>query len=89
MNNLYVLYKIYWIIKNTGKKKDPFIAKGFMRQTSAPWLTGKGVQVRFGKYSFQIGVCGKPQKLDDQDGLLYAIQGRLLDWDPDEIGNWK
>ena len=89
MNNLYVLYKLYWITKNTGKKGDPFIAKGFMRQTSSPWLTGKGLQIRFGKYSFQIGICGKPQKLDDQDGLLYAIQGRLLDWDPDEIGNWQ
>lgn len=88
MNNLYVLYKLYWIIKNTGKSGDPVIAKGFMRQTSAPWLVGSGLQIRFGKYTFQLGVCGQPQKLDTQDGLLYAMQGRLLDSDPDEIGAW-
>jgi len=77
-----------WITKNTGKKGDPIIAKGFMRQTSAPWLTGKGIQIRFGKYSFQIGVCGKPQDLKDQDGLLYAMQGRMLELDVDKIGEW-
>jgi len=80
---------VYWIRKNTGKKSDPVICKGFMRQTSAPWLTGNGLQIRFGKYTFQIGICGKPQKLDDQSGLLYAIQGRLLDSNPDEIGEWR
>lgn len=88
MNNLYVLYKLYWITKNTGKKGDPLIAKGFMRQTSAPWLIGQGLQVRIGKYSFQVGLCGEPQKLGDQDGLLYAMQGRLMDSGPDEIGEW-
>lgn len=89
MNNLYVFKKLYWITKNTGKKKDPIIAKGFMRQTSAPWLTGTGLQIRCGKYSFQIGICGGPQKLDDQEGLLYAVQGRMLDWEPEDIGNLR
>lgn len=88
MNNLYVFYKFYWITKNTGKKNDPIVAKGFMRQTSAPWLTGKGIQIRFGKYSFQIGLCGKPQNLRDQDGLLYAMQGRMLELDVEKIGEW-
>lgn len=88
MNNLYVFYKMYWIVKNTGKKGEPIIAKGFMRQTAAPWLTGNGLQIRFGKYTFQVGICGKPKNLDDQSGLLYAMQGRLMDSDPDEIGNW-
>lgn len=88
MNNLYVFNRFYWITKNTGKSGDPIIGKGFMRQTSAPWLTGSGIQIRIGKYSFQIGICGKPQNLDDQGGLLYAMQGRLLDEKPDEIGNW-
>lgn len=88
MNNLYVFYKLYWITKDTGKKGDPIVAKGFMRQTSAPWLTGKGIQIRFGKYSFQIGLCGKPQNLKDQDGLLYAMQGRMLELDVEKIGEW-
>lgn len=88
MNNLYVFYKLYWIIKNTGKKGDPIVTSGFMRQTSSPWLTGKGLQIRLGKYSFQVGVCGKPQNLDDQGGLLYAMQGRLMEESPDKIGDW-
>lgn len=84
-----MFYKLYWIARNNGKKGDPRISKGFMRQTSEPWLVGSGLQVRFGKYIFQIGICGKPKKLDDQDGLLYAMQGRVMDVEPKEIGIWK
>lgn len=88
MNNLYVFYRLYWITKNTGKKRDPIIAKGFMRQTAAPWFTGTGLQIRFGKYVFQIGICGKPKQLADEEGLLYAMQGRSMDLEPKDIGSW-
>lgn len=89
MNNLYVLGRLYWIIRNTGRSGSPVISKGFMRQTSAPWLVGNGVQLRFGKYVVQFGFCGNPKELGNQDGLLYAIQGRLMDADPNEIGDWR
>lgn len=89
MNNLYVIGKIYWILRDISKPKDRVFSKGFMRQTSPPWLTGSGIQIRFGKYTLQIGICGKPRSLDDQDGLLYAIQGRLMDTEIREIGEWR
>lgn len=89
MNNLYIFGKIYWILRDTGKVKDKTISKGFMRQTSAPWRTGNGIQIRIGKYVLQIGICGKPKNLGDQDGLLYAIQGRLMDTEIKEIGDWR
>ena len=88
MNNLYVFGKLYWILKNTGKKKDPVISTGFMRQTAPPWFTGTGIQLRAGKYLLQVGVCGNPQKLDDKDGLLYAMQGRVMDIEVEQIGEW-
>jgi hypothetical protein len=89
MNNLYVYKKLYWIIKNTGKSGDKFISDGFMRQTSPPWLVGRGVQIRVGKYVLQIGTCGDAKELDEQNGLLHAIQGRVMETNPDEIGAWK
>lgn len=89
MNNLYVFSRLYWILKNTGKKGQKLLSVGFMRQTSPPWLTGKGIQFRFGKYQLQVGVCGNPQKLDDKDGLLYAMQAKVMDIDVAKIGDWK
>ena len=88
MNNLYVFKRIYWIVKNTGKKGEPLVASGFMRQTASPWLTGNGIQFRLGRYSLQVGICGNPQKLDDKDGLLYAMQGRVMDIEVEKIGEW-
>lgn len=88
MNNLYVLGRVYWILKNTGNRNQKIISSGFMRQTSKPWLTGKGVQLRMGKYVLQIGICGAPKDLPEQDGLLYAMQGRVMDIDVEKIGEW-
>jgi len=89
MNNLYVVKNVYWILKNTGKKKTKVVSRGFMRQTSAPWLTGTGIQMRFGKYVFQIGLCGKPKELDDTNGLLYAMQAREMEAPLRDIRGWK
>lgn len=89
MNNLYVVKNVYWIMKNTGTKGTKFVSRGFMRQTSSPWLTGSGVQLRFGKYVFQIGLCGKPKELDDTTGLLYAMQAREMEAQPRDIRGWK
>lgn len=88
MNNLYKIGKVYWILRDTGKPKDKVLSIGFMRQTSAPWSTGKGIQIRIKKYTFQIGLCSSSNKLTDDEGLLYAMQGRILDTPPGEIGDW-
>lgn len=88
MNNLYVLGRVYWILKNTGKKGQRTVSSGFMRQTAKPWLTGKGIQLRIGKYVLQVGICGSPKELPEQDGLLYAMQGRVMDIEVEKIGEW-
>lgn len=59
-----------------------------MRQISPPWVTGKGIQFRTGKYTTQIGIWKNPKNLSEQDGLLHAMQGRILDTSVDEIGDW-
>lgn len=89
MNKLKSIGILYFIVRDTGSSKDPVFSTGFMRQTGFPWKSGKGIQLRIGKYVSQIGLC-RPNKAlqDEQDGLLYAMQGRLLDEKPNEIGNW-
>jgi len=88
MNNLYKIWKVYWILRDTGKPKDKVFSTAFMRQTSALWATGKGIQIRIKKYVFQIGLCSTPKTLADDEGLLYAVQGRIMDIPPGEIGDW-
>lgn len=89
MNNLYVFGKIYVILRDIGKVGDRHISKGFMRQTSSPWLTGTGIQIRIRKYILQVGVCKNPKRLHEDDGLLYALQGRIMDSNPKDIGEWR
>lgn len=89
MNTLYSLWFFYTILRDIGNKGDPIISIGFMRQTCFPWKTGRGIQFRMGKYIFQIGVCKSNKNIEkDTDGLLYAMQGRLLNDVPNEIGRW-
>lgn len=88
MNNLYTIGPLYWITRDTGTYQDRILAIGFMRQTSAPWRVGRGLHIRFGKYSFQIGLSKKSKKTDDTEGLLYAMQGRVLNTTVAEIGDW-
>jgi hypothetical protein len=90
MNKLYVISnKVYWILRNTGKKSDKLVSTGFMRQVNPPWLVGSGVQFRIGKYILQIGICGGSKSLSDDEGLLYAMEGRVMDSNPKEIGSWR
>jgi hypothetical protein len=91
MNRLYTTGFLYVIVRDIGKPKDRIISTGFMRQTGTPWKTGKGIQLRIGKYVTQIGVCKADKErahLHEQDGLLYAMQGRLMEEPPSKIGNW-
>lgn len=89
MNLVQRIGSLYWIIRDNGKKGDPIIGSAFMRQTDEPWLIGKGVQVRFFKYSVQVGIC-YPNFFDsEEDGVLNAMSGRYMEDSAKEIGNWK
>lgn len=91
LNTVWVAGPFYWILRDSDQvRKLPIsITFGFMRQTSQPWKTGWGLQLRVRKYIYQIGVCRKPKRLDDQSGLLYAVKGRILDTPITEIGEWQ
>lgn len=91
MNRLRTLGIVYVIIRDIGKPKERIISIGFMRQTGPPWKTGKGIQIRIGKYVTQVGVCRTNaglRNLQEADGLLYAMQGRLMEDPPSKIGSW-
>lgn len=87
INALQVVGPVYWIHKNNAPKKTPLVASGFMHETSAPWRIGKGIQVRCGSHTFQVGFC-KKQNYDETEGTLSSIQGRFLDVEPTKIGEW-
>ena len=89
MNAVQSVGSVYWICRDVIPTGTPFIAPGFMRQTSAPWRVGKGIQIRFKKHTFQIGLSRKGKQVSDDTGLLYAVQGRYLDDKPKEIRDWK
>ena len=89
MNVVQAVGPVYWICRDIVPTNTPLIAWGFMRQTSAPWRVGKGIQIRFKKHTFQIGLSCKGKQVSDDTGLLYAVQGRYLDDKPKEIRDWK
>lgn len=90
MNKLKSLFGLYFIVRDTGKKKDPKVAVGFMRQTGYPWKAGRGIQLRINKYVIQFGICRSNKTIqEDWDGLLYAMKGRVLEEKPKDIGSWR
>jgi len=88
MNRLYYIKSLYWIFRNNGKKGDPRVGVGFMRQTSPPWKLGKGLHLRIGRYSFQIGVAKSTGITEEDAGLLMSVGGRYMDARPGDIGEW-
>lgn len=88
LNNVWLFGPVYWIVRDVKPSKG-IVSIGFMRQTSNPWKTGKGIQIQSSKYSYQIGVCRKSKSMDDQSGLLFAVKGRILETPITEIGEWK
>lgn len=84
-DQLYVYGRLYIIVR-----KDKRIVRtgiGTMHQTSSPWRKGKGIYLVLFKRCLQVGFC-KPQQLNEELGILSAMQGRYLDLTPHEIGNW-
>lgn len=88
LNSLFYFGPLYVITRDNSNIKDPHLSLGFMRQTSHPWKIGKGLNIRFNRYSIQIGLCRKSGHKDEESGLLGAMGGRLLDEDVSEIRKW-
>ena len=88
LNKLQYLGPIYWITRDNTSLKAPFISIGFMRQTSPPWKIGKGIQVKYKNYAFQLGFCRKSTHIDETSGMLGALGGRYLDDGVDTIRKW-
>ena len=85
MDTLQGVGPVYWIIR-----KDPrfvSVGVGTMHETNDPWRIGRGIYIVFLKRCFQIGLC-RVQSLDETEGILSAVQGRYLELEPREIGNW-
>ena len=88
LNRLQYIGPIYWITRDNTPKDYPLLSIGFMRQTSFPWKIGKGLQVSFGRYSFQFGICKKSNHSDETEGILGALGGRYLDTSTRDIREW-
>lgn len=88
LNKLQAVGPFYWITRDLVPPNTPLLSKGFMHETDFPWRHGKGIQIRIPHRTFQIGLCKKHKQLDDQEGVLAAVQGRFMDIPPTEIGEW-
>lgn len=89
MNLVQRVGRVYWIVRDNGTPDTPWVASGFMRMTSAPWLVGSGVQFRFRRHTLQIGLCSPQPVADETEGVLNAVGGRYMDDAPEEIGVWR
>lgn len=84
LNILQVAGPVYWIYKDKAPYGTPMLSWGFMHETSEPWRVGRGIQIRCGDKSFQVGLCRR-QNYSETEGTLSAVRGRFLDWTPTEI----
>lgn len=75
--------RLYWITRNNSGKGVPFVSTAFMYQTAEPWWQGRGIQLRFGKYTFQFGIL-----LRKGNGLMDQVGGRDLLEDAKTIRDW-
>ncbi len=78
--------RLYWITRDIGQDGEPFFtSRAFMRQTSAPYWRGKGIQFRFRRWTFQVGkLHSKASSLEEQLSNL-----GWLDAKPKEIRQWR
>lgn len=88
LNTVQVAGRLYWIARDLVPEGTPLLVRGFMREVESPWRTGRGIQFKVPHRIIQIGICDKGHPRDDLDGLVYAMQGRLMDDSPHVIGNW-
>jgi len=89
MNAVQAVGPVYWICRDIVPPNTRLFAWGFMRQTSAPWRVGKGIQIKLKKHTFQIGISKVGSDMSEEDGLMTAVQGRFLQAKAKEIRDWK
>jgi hypothetical protein len=77
------ILRLYWITRDTGEGQ-PLFAKATMRQTSAPYWRGKGVQVRVGKHTFQVGLL--TMRVDSLESQISNIG--WLETEPKKLRQW-
>ena len=88
LNLLQVVGPIYWVTRYNATPKFPRLCIAFMHEDGKPWRTGTGIQVRFRKYSFQVGICHKHGEVSDEEGELIPVGGRHMIDEPEDIGEW-
>jgi hypothetical protein len=72
--------RLYWITRDNGEGQ-PRVTWAFMKQDTEPFWYGNGIQFRWGRHTFQVGILkGKAPSLDKQLG-----KGWLDDIDPRTI----
>lgn len=89
LNIVYGVGPVYWIARDTGKRGDKVLSFGWTRELGGYWRVGKGIQTRFGKYIFQIGLCRKREMGTEEEGILSAIEGRIMEIPTAEISAWR
>lgn len=81
---------LYWIVRDTGKKGVKPLSGGWMKELGGYWRQGRGIQLRAGKWVVQFGICRRPKATyTEQEGLLRAVEGRMLTTAVKDIGDWK
>jgi hypothetical protein len=88
MNLVQSVCGVYWIIRDNGTPATPRVSKGFMRQYTAPWLFGSGMQFRMHRWTVQVGTCRPSPAGDEAEGILKAVDGHYMEESPKEIGVW-
>ena len=88
LNLLQAIGPVYWVYRDYVPPHTPFVSIGFMRETSAPWRIGKGLQISAFSRCFQVGLCKKRHYQNPIDGELAVVGGRFMETPPEEIGNW-
>lgn len=75
--------RLYWITRDNGVLGTRVLTRAFMRQTAPPWWRGSGIQIRAGKYTFQVGIL-----TSRASSLLEQVDGRDMDVVTAELRNW-
>jgi hypothetical protein len=67
--------RLYWATRDTASG-GPHIKNAWMRQVEAPYWRGEGIEFRFGKHTFQIGI------LKEKGSSLQSQISNLTEYNP-------
>jgi hypothetical protein len=77
---------VYWIVRDDTRMLSA--GRGTMHELAEPWRKGRGLYIVVARYCLQVGLC-RTQTFSETEGILSAMQGRFLELEPREIGNWN